>query len=103
VVVPTFEVSYNDFGDNERPLDAVSLEYDDEWEVMDVFPFMKETTLPDNWWEARRADSPPASSGPTPTTLRRRGAHRYGLAGGASAQDRSLHRLTIRQTAHSAK
>lgn len=48
---PGLEVSYNDFGDNKQSFDAYRLMYDDNGEeVIDVLPYLKSTTLNNNWW-----------------------------------------------------
>lgn len=47
---PELNLSYNDFGDNDRAFDAYEIVYDSEGEVIDLLPYLKETTFSQNWW-----------------------------------------------------
>ena len=48
--VPGLELSYNDFGGNQRAFDAYFLVLDDNWELVETLPFTQRASLADNWW-----------------------------------------------------
>lgn len=51
VECPVLDLSYNDFGDNDQPFEAVALvAQDPDGEVIDILPYEMPTTLPNNWW-----------------------------------------------------
>jgi hypothetical protein len=50
VECPGLDLSYNDFGDNDQPFDAHALLFSPDFEIIDVLPYEKPTSLPNNWW-----------------------------------------------------
>jgi len=55
---PALNLSYNDFGDNNQAFDAHEIVYDSEGEVIDLLPFLKETTFSHNWWGGKSCGFP---------------------------------------------
>jgi hypothetical protein len=87
VAVDDLDVSYNDFGDNDRAFDAWFAALDEEWEPVSYSAFPFAASLPDNFWGDEPCGFPaspegwPDVVGPSPAARPIAEAWRAGEAG----------------------